>query len=201
MIKPDLVDYGGNAVWDGPTSKVVSGGSKTSAGIWAFHHEPITRLFRTRSGTSFAAPIVAHKAASLLAAYPGAPASFLRSMLALSADLTEPAYELLASIDKTAPMMVSGHGVANVESAATSDDSRVVFYVNDELALDRFAVYELPVPRSFQLGSIATRSQVHSCGKRAPCNVHRSAPLAISRNMATNTTSLFGVVVGGLQMK
>ncbi|MGB3740285.1 MAG: S8 family peptidase [Pontixanthobacter sp.] len=150
MIKPDLVDYGGNAVWDGPTSKVVSGGSKTSAGIWAFHHEPITRLFRTRSGTSFAAPIVAHKAASLLAAYPDAPASFLRAMLALSADLTEPAYELLASIDKTAPLMVSGHGVASVENAATSDNSRVVLYVNDELALDRFAVYELPIPDIFQ---------------------------------------------------
>lgn len=150
MIKPDLVDYGGNAVWDGPTSKVVSGGSKPSAGIWAFHHEPITRLFRTRSGTSFAAPIVAHKAASLLAAYPDAPASFLRAMLALSADLTKPAYDLLAPIDKNAPLMVSGNGVANVDYAASSDDSRVVFYTNDELALDRFAVYELPVPEIFQ---------------------------------------------------
>jgi len=150
MIKPDLVDFGGNAVWDGPTMKIVSGGSKASAGVWAFHHEPITQLFRPRSGTSFAAPIVAHKAASLLAAYPDVPASFLRAMLALSADLTEPSFDLLNPISKSAPLMVCGNGVASVENATTSDDSRVVFYVNDELVLDRFAVYELPIPTVFQ---------------------------------------------------
>lgn len=150
MIKPDLVDFGGNAVWDGPTKKIVSGGSKASAGVWAFHHEPITQLFRTRSGTSFAAPLVANKAAALLSAYPDAPASFLRAMLALSADLTEPSFVALSPISKTAPLMVCGNGVPSTEYALSSDDSRVVFFTNDDLPLDRFAVYELPIPTVFQ---------------------------------------------------
>jgi len=71
-------------------------------------------------------------------------------MLALSADLTEPSFDLLNPISKSAPLMVCGNGVASVENATTSDDSRVVFYVNDELVLDRFAVYELPIPTVFQ---------------------------------------------------
>jgi hypothetical protein len=150
MVKPDLVDYGGNAVWDGPTKALVSGGNKSSAGVWTFHHEPVTRLFRARSGTSFSAPIVAHKAALLLGHFPDAPANFLRAMLALAAEMPPASLDILEPVGKVAPLMVCGHGVSNVDHALASDDSRIAFYTNDELALDRFAVYELPVPALFQ---------------------------------------------------
>ena len=150
MIKPDLVDYGGNAVWDGPTKSLVSGGTKSSAGVWTFHHEPVDRLFRSRSGTSFAAPIVAHKAAIVLAQYPNAPANFIRAMLALSGEVTEPTMDALAPFGALAPLMLCGNGIANVDSAVGSDDSRVTLYANDEIAPDHFAVFELPIPTVFQ---------------------------------------------------
>lgn len=150
MIKPDLVDYGGSAVWDGPTKALVSGGGKPSAGVWTFHHEPVSHLFQTRSGTSFAAPIVAHKAALLLAQYPDAPANFLRAMLGLSGELTEASIDALKPIGALAPLMICGNGVPNIGHAIGSDDSRVVLFANDELALDHFAVYELPIPNVFQ---------------------------------------------------
>jgi subtilisin family serine protease len=150
MAKPDLVDYGGNAVWDGPTKSLVNGGNKSSAGVWTFHHEPVTSLFRARSGTSFSAPIVAHKAALLLGHFPDTSANFLRAMLALSAEIPAAGLDILEPLGKMAPLMVCGNGVSNVDHALASDDSRVVFYTNDELALDRFAVYELQVPTLFQ---------------------------------------------------
>jgi hypothetical protein len=45
---------------------------------------------------------------------------------------------------------VCGHGYIDLERAAYSDDSRVVLYADDELALDYFAVYEVPIPLPFQ---------------------------------------------------
>lgn len=150
MIKPDLVDYGGTAVWDGPTKSLVSGGKKPAAGVWTFHHKPVDRLFQARSGTSFSAPVVAHKAAILLAEQPDAPANFLRALLALSGETPAAALDALTPIGKYAPLMVCGHGVPNVDHATGSDDSRVIYYANDELAPDHFAVFELPVPPLFQ---------------------------------------------------
>ena len=44
---------------------------------------------------------------------------------------------------------VSGHGVPNLVRAATSDEGRVVLYAEDRINLDRFFVYELPVPDEF----------------------------------------------------
>lgn len=150
MIKPDLVDYGGTAVWDGPTKTIVSGGKKAAAGVWTFHNKPIERLFRARSGTSFAAPVVAHKAAILLGEYPESTANLLRSMLALSGETPEAATRRLTPLGNNAPLMICGNGVANIDNAMGSDDSRVVFYSEDELAPDCFAVFELPVPQIFQ---------------------------------------------------
>ena len=151
MIKPDLVDYGGNAVWDGPVQALVSGGKKSSAGVWAFHDEPITKqLFRSRSGTSFSTPIIANKAASLLASYPAAPANFLRAMLALSGETTSQSSELFAPPPNQDLLMVCGNGIPNLDHALSSDDSRVVFHTDDQLDLDCFAVYELPIPDLFQ---------------------------------------------------
>ncbi|WP_100260005.1 S8 family peptidase [Qipengyuania seohaensis] len=150
MVKPDLVDYGGSAVWDGPTKSLVNGGSKSAAGVWTFHHEPVTQLFRARSGTSFSTPVVAHKAALVLSQFPGASANFLRAMLALTGEMPPATVDLLSPASKSAPLMVCGHGIANVDHALASDDSRVIFHTDDELPLDRFAVYELPIPPVFQ---------------------------------------------------
>lgn len=150
MIKPDLVDYGGTAVWDGPSKALVSGGNKSAAGVWTFHHQPVERLFRARSGTSFSAPVVAHKAAILLSERPDAPANFLRAMLALSGEIPSAAISTLGQCGKNAPLMICGNGVPNVDNALGSDDSRVIFFADDEIAPDHFAVFELPVPELFQ---------------------------------------------------
>jgi hypothetical protein len=48
---------------------------------------------------------------------------------------------------------ICGHGLVDLERAAFSDDARVTLYAEDELALDHFAVYRIPIPDVFQAGS------------------------------------------------
>jgi len=150
MIKPDLVDFGGNAVWDGPTVALVNGNQKEAAGIWAMHHKPVEKLFRARSGTSFAAPNLAYKAALLLSHFPNASANLLRSLLALSASIPKAVSLRTRGLNDKVARMVCGHGVSNADHAATSDDGRVVLLAEDELLLDHFAVFEIPIPAEFQ---------------------------------------------------
>jgi Subtilase family len=151
MIKPDMIDFGGNAVWDGPTGALVNGNQKAAAGIWTMHHKPVEKLFRARSGTSFAAPNLAYKAALLLSHFPDASANLLRSLLALSANIPKAVALRTRGLDKKSAIMACGHGISVADHAATSDDGRVVLFAEDELLLDHFAVFEVPIPAEFQL--------------------------------------------------
>ena len=84
VLKPDLVDFGGTAVFDGPTQRLQSGSNRANAGILSTHHQYLQQLFKFQSGTSFAAPLVAHKAAMLFENFPNASANLIRAFLALS---------------------------------------------------------------------------------------------------------------------
>jgi subtilisin family serine protease len=150
MIKPDLIDFGGTAVWDGPTGALVNGNQKAAAGVWTMHHKPVEKLFRARSGTSFAAPNIAYKAALLLSHFPTASANLLRSLLALSASIPRAVSLRTRGLNEKTALMACGHGVSSADHAATSDDGRVVLFAEDELPLDHFAVFEVPIPPEFQ---------------------------------------------------
>jgi hypothetical protein len=150
MIKPDMVDFGGNAVWDGPTGALVNGNRKVAAGIWTMHHKPVERLFRSRSGTSFAAPNLAYKAALLLSHFPDASANLMRSLLALSASIPKAVALRTRGLSEKNALMACGHGLSSADHAVTSDDGRVVLFAEDELQLDHFAVFEVPIPIEFQ---------------------------------------------------
>ena len=149
-IKPDLVDFGGTAVHDGLTQKVQDGSARPAAGLLSLHHKPAERLFTSYSGTSFAAPIVAWKAAVLLERYPKAPATFLRSLLGLSAVPPSESIERLASVHKHDVVRVVGNGLADIEHALFSDDDRVVLYTDDAIEPNTFVIYELPIPKRYQ---------------------------------------------------
>jgi hypothetical protein len=150
MFKPDLVDYGGTAVFDGPTQLLLDGGRRASAGVLTLHHLYLDRLFTFKSGTSFAAPLVAYKAALIREAFPDASANFVRAVLALAAEVPTEAQECLAEYDDDQKRAVVGYGIANVDNALTSEDNRVILFAEDELQVDHFAVYEVPIPKEFQ---------------------------------------------------
>ena len=149
-IKPDLVDYGGTAVFDGGRQRMVNGRSKPSAGILTLHHEYQERLFSRFSGTSFAAPLVAFKAAFLMEKFPSKSANFIRMLLAQSADHPVASLERWRENELEDIHEVIGYGLSNLEQALFSDDDRVVLTAESSLTPDQFAVFELPIPKEFQ---------------------------------------------------
>jgi subtilisin family serine protease len=149
MIKPDLVDYGGTALFDGATQNLIDGKNRPAAGVLSLHNLYLQKLFTSVSGTSFAAPLVAYKAAAIREAFPEVSANFVRALLALSAEYPQKALDCL-SYSKDAPLNTLGYGLPNLENALYSDDSRVILYREDSLQIDKFAIYEIPIPPVFQ---------------------------------------------------
>src|ERR1019366_8055973 len=63
-IKPEFVDYGGNAVFRGSGNQRTVG-RDPGVDVMSFSHLPLRQLFAYDVGTSFAAPVVARNAATL----------------------------------------------------------------------------------------------------------------------------------------
>lgn len=149
-VKPDFTDVGGTLVYDGPTAALHGGEIRPEAGVLSLHYRPVDRLFAARSGTSHAAPLVALKAAQILARFPEASANLVRALLAGSASIPVEASLRLAALGEAAERALCGHGQVDADRAAFSDDARVVLYAEDDLAIDHFAVYQITLPELFQ---------------------------------------------------
>ena len=149
-IKPDFTDVGGTLIYNGPTAALQGGEVRPEAGVMSLHYRPVDRLFAARSGTSHAAPLVAYKASQILARFPDSSANLVRALLAGSASIPEEAARRLAALGSPAELALCGHGRVDAERAAFSDDARVVLYAEDELSIDHFAVYQIPIPVPFQ---------------------------------------------------
>lgn len=155
-LKPDFVDLGGTMVLDPMVARLRWGEEVPTAGVLTLHHLAVDRLFTAGSGTSYAAPLVANKAASILARFPTASANLVRALLANAAQVPDEAALKLQPLGSEALRAVCGHGQVDAVCATYSDDHRVVLYAEDELPLDHFAVYHLPIPELFQSGGRRT---------------------------------------------
>jgi hypothetical protein len=151
-IKPDLVDVGGTMVFDGAVARLRRGEDLPTAGVLTLHHDFGDRLFTAGSGTSYAAPRVAYKAAQILTLFPNASANLVRALLVGSSRIPDEAQRRFAELGEAALRVVCGHGAVDTERASYSDEHRVVLYAEDEIPLDYFAVYQLPIPDLFQGG-------------------------------------------------
>lgn len=145
-MKPDLCDDGGNLLFDGITQGCVR---REESEVFTTHARYLERLFTTVRGTSFAAPLVAYKAAIVLQALPNASANLIRALLVNSARLPEPSLQRLQAFGAEAVTRLCGHGIADGVTASTSDTNRVVLYADGQIRMDRFFVYEVPIPREF----------------------------------------------------
>lgn len=149
-LKPDLIDVGGTLIYDPIVARLRGGEDVVEAGVLSLHHRFIDRLFSGNSGTSFAAPLVAYKASQIMARFPYASANLIRALLAGSARAPAEAQARLLPLGQPAVQVVCGHGQPDLEHAMFSDDARVVLYTEDELAIDHFAVYQVPIPPAYQ---------------------------------------------------
>ncbi len=149
-VKPDFVDFGGTLIFDPAVRRLRGAPDVAEAGMMSLYFRPVDQLFTTASGTSFAAPLVANKASQILTQFPDASANLVRGLLATGASLppaAEARLNLLSAEDQRA---ICGHGHIDLERAAFSDDARVSLYAEDELEVDHFAVYQVPIPEPFQ---------------------------------------------------
>lgn len=51
---------------------------------------------------------------------------------------------------------VVGNGLVDPAKAAYSDDHRVIYFAEDVLEIDKFAIYRIPIPAEFQTGGKRT---------------------------------------------
>jgi subtilisin family serine protease len=145
-MKPELCDDGGNIVYDGFTQNIQR---QPESEVFTVYHRYLERLFTTARGTSYAAPLVSHKAAVVLRAFPNASANLLRALLVNSAYVPAQAIEKLRGLGDDAVTRVCGYGVPETITAVTSDTNRVVLYADAQIGMDKFYVYEVPIPAEF----------------------------------------------------
>ncbi|MGY3610964.1 MULTISPECIES: S8 family peptidase [unclassified Bradyrhizobium] len=148
--KPDVVDVGGTLIFDPIVARLRGGEDLASAGIITLHNDYLDCLFTAASGTSYAAPRVAFSAGQILGRLPQASANLVRALLVSSAEVPDTAHERLRLLGTEAIRAICGHGLIDLERATFSDDARVTLYAEDELAIDHFAVYRIPIPEPFQ---------------------------------------------------
>lgn len=148
-IKPDVVEHAGNLA-------VMRAGRTRHGGLGVvslnsgFATGP---AFAENVGSSYASPIVAHKAAKLLTHLPRASGNQLRAILGAHARWPK-ASEQLLNPDSRAEgrerlMRLLGYGRVDDHALYRSLDRVVTLLAEDSIVNDKHHFYELPVPDEF----------------------------------------------------
>jgi hypothetical protein len=153
MIKPDLVDFGGDLLLDG--DRIVQD-NEAAVSIVTFSQNYQSSLFKMSKGTSFSAPRTANLAAQLYTKYPTSSSNLIRALMATSAELPQERPSILqdapkGSTDKqkTAQLKkqlaVYGYGQADIQRAMYSNDGYVVLLEdNVNIQIGSFDLFEIP---------------------------------------------------------
>jgi len=156
ITKPDFVDLGGTVLYDAVSRRLLEPPQVPETGIVTLNHNFLQQLFTSAKGTSYSAPILARKAALLLQRFPTASANLVRALLAGASAVPDASNDKLSTIDPSQHPRIVGNGVVDAQKAAYSDDHRVVYFADDQLGIDKFAIYQVPIPVEFQSGGKRT---------------------------------------------
>jgi hypothetical protein len=153
MIKPDLVDFGGDLLLDGDR---VAHDNEAAISVVTFSQNHQSSLFKMVKGTSFAAPRVANLAAQLYTKYPTASSNLIRALMVTSAELPQELPSILQEAPKNATdkqktaqlknqLAVYGYGQADLQRAMYSTDNYVVLLEdNVNIQVGSFDLFEIP---------------------------------------------------------
>jgi hypothetical protein len=153
-IKPELVAYGGNYAVNAravnrPIVRQGLGELSTCKDFAA------GRLLAEESGTSFAAPHVAHLAARILIEHPQTDNNMLRALLIAHARWPGPCETLLA--DRSDRLRLCGYGKVEEAALDRSTEQEVTLIASDAIPDRHHHFYEVPLPESFIAGRQRTR--------------------------------------------
>ncbi|HBL52992.1 MAG TPA: serine protease [Syntrophaceae bacterium] len=156
-VKPELVAYGGNRAID-PRAMSVSG--RWLGELSTCKDFTDGRLVAEESGTSFAAPHVAHAAARLLAEVPEASANLLRALLVANAKIPAASFELFDG-DEDKLAQVAGYGLVDTSGLYRSTEEHVILIAEAVLANKHNHFYEIPIPDSlYNAGRRSRRREI-----------------------------------------
>lgn len=151
MIKPELVEYGGNLILSERFSRIYEDkGGK----IAVLNNSVVDNIIKFDVGTSFAAPKVAHLAGKIANHFPDKSANFIKNMLLASADYPfNPTKEFYKTKDndKAAQhhLSICGYGLSQYDRALYSFNNRTVLWDEGQISLDQIKVYSLQLPELF----------------------------------------------------
>lgn len=157
-IKPDFVDDAGNAAVTRNNRIRYQGLGLPSfnSGFAAGH------ILREDFGTSFAAPIVAHKAAKLVGKFPDWSVNLARAILAVHAKWPQETVQLLNAesnaVGRNKVLRLAGFGKIDDLALFDSLDQVVTLYSEERIEHNKHHFYELPVPYDFWSRGRRTRT-------------------------------------------
>ena len=158
-IKPDFVDEAGNAAVMRASDHIRYQGLGLVSLKSGFAGGGV---FREGFGTSFAAPIVAHKAAKLVGKFPDGSVNFARAMLAVHAKWPHATVQLLNpendATGKNKVLRLAGYGKIDDAALFDSLDQVVTLYSEERIEHNKHHFYELPVPDEFWSQGRRTRT-------------------------------------------
>ena len=159
MIKPDVVDFGGDLVLDLsyrenlslPKTNVLSH-NVAGVSVLTLSKDYYSSLFHICSGTSFAAPRVANLAAQLFTKYPDASSNLIRALIVSSAVLPKeipPEFQgkgkNSSSEQLKKQLAIYGYGQPELQRAMYSAENYVVLSEdNISIKVGNFHIYEIP---------------------------------------------------------
>lgn len=159
-IKPDLVEHAGNVAINRGTNRARHQGLGVLSLNGGFGH-PGSGAFREDLGTSYAAPVVAHKAARLLQDLPDATPNLLRALLGVHAYWPAATKTLLTVATKAQTKdqiaQCVGYGQVNDAALYRSLDDAVTLLTEEQIANNQHHIFELPTPENFWQGKGRTR--------------------------------------------
>ena len=175
-IKPDLIDIGGTLVFDSAVARLRDGRDLPSAGVVTLYHQFLDRLFTSGSGTSYAAPLVAFKAAQILARFPNASANLIRALLINAAHVPGEAYAKLRPLGKAT--------VENLKATANPTQRRPPTLTTIEL-------FSMPRTASLLITSPSIRFRSRSCF-RMVASERSASPSPSTRRYAIPAQTMLG---------
>ncbi|BDA73850.1 Peptidase S8 and S53, subtilisin, kexin, sedolisin [Calothrix sp. PCC 7716] len=159
MVKPDVVDFGGDFVLDLTYRKGIDlpkvnilPDSVAGVSVITLSKDFNSSLFHICSGTSFAAPCIANLAAQLVTKYPQASSNLVRALIVNSALLPKEIPPEFQCKDKKSQseqikkqLAIYGYGQPNLQRAMYSAENYVVLSEDNILIkVGYFHIYEIP---------------------------------------------------------
>ena len=149
-IKPELIAYGGNWALNTRAAANVLASRNGLGEISTSMNFIEGKLFSEDSGTSMAAPHVAHLAASILSKYPEADSNLIRALLLAHAKVPKAAKDLIAEEKKR--RRICGYGKVESEALFRSLENQVSLIAQTAIENKRHHFYEIPIPEDYMGG-------------------------------------------------